>query len=178
MDTNGVVTLAKEMKKQQLKAVQSLPNAYDHDFLDEFGDLFEGSVVRTDFVQFEAKEKPKGLKTYLAAMDKAGIKPSENSMAGWINADMFVAGLRGAGPNFSRQKVIDAVNKLRNYTADGLLDGVDWTKEHTSLKVPGESCQFLSTIHDSKFDPDFSEPGKPFVCAVAKDGKLTTRYDP
>jgi len=177
MDTNGVVSLAKEMKKQQLKAVQSLPNAYDHEFLDEFGDLFEGSYVRTDFVQFEAKEKPKGLKTYLAAMDKLGVKPSENSLVGWINADMFLAGLRGAGPDFSRQKVIDAVNKLTNYTADGLVGGVDWTKQHTGLKVPGESCQFLSVIHDSKFDPTLSKPGKPFVCAVDKGGKLVTRYE-
>lgn len=178
MDTNGVVSLAKEMKKQQLKAVQSLPNAYDHDLLDEFGDLFEGSYVRTDFVQFEAKEKPKGLKTYLAAMDKLGMKPSENSLVGWINADMFLAGLRGAGPDFSRQKVIDALNKMTNYRADGLIDGVDWTKEHTALKKPGESCQFLSKIHDSKFDPSLSKPGKPFVCAIDQGGKLVTRYDP
>jgi branched-chain amino acid transport system substrate-binding protein len=178
MDTNGVVTLAKEMKKQQVKAVQYLPNAYDHDFLDEFGDLFEGSYVRTNFVQWEAKDKPKGLQTYLSAMDRAGLKPSENSIAGWLNADLFVAGLRGAGPAFSRQKVIDAINKMTNYTADGLLDGVDWTRQHTQLHKPGEACQFLSVIHDSKFDISLSKPGKPFVCAVDKGGQLTTRYDP
>ncbi|MDQ6698421.1 MAG: ABC transporter substrate-binding protein [Actinomycetota bacterium] len=178
MDTNGVVTLAKEMKKQQLKAFQYLPNGYDQSFLDDFGDLFEGSIVRTDFVQLEAKEKPKGLQNFLSAMDKAGVKPSENSLVGWINADMFVAGLRGAGPSFSRQKVIDAVNKMTNYRADGILHGVDWTKEHTALSVPGESCQFLSTIHDSKFDPTYSKPGKPFVCAVDQGGQLVTRYDP
>ncbi len=178
MDTNGVVTLAKEMKKQQLKAIQYLPNGYDQSFLDDFGDLFEGSIVRTDFVQLEAKEKPKGLQNFLSAMDKAGVKPSENSLVGWINADMFVAGLRNAGPSFSRQKVIDGVNKMTNYRAEGILHGVDWTKEHTALEVPGESCQFLSTIHDSKFDPTFSKPGKPFVCAVDQGGKLVTRYDP
>ena len=33
MDTNGVVTLAKEMKKQGLKAPQVLPNGYDHQLL-------------------------------------------------------------------------------------------------------------------------------------------------
>ena len=177
MDTNGVVTLAKEMKKQQLKAVQYLPNAYDHSFLDDFGDLFEGSYVRTDFVQFESKDKPKGLKAYLAAMDKAGLTPSENSLVGWINADLFVAGLRGAGPTFSRQKVIDAVNKMTDYTADGILEGVDWTKEHTQLKNPGEACQFISKIQDSKFDPSLSQPGKPFVCAVDQGGQLETRYE-
>ncbi len=63
MDTNGVVTLAKEMKKQGLKAPQYLPDGYDHKFLSEFGDLFEGSYVRTDFAQFELDDKPAGLQT-------------------------------------------------------------------------------------------------------------------
>lgn len=178
MDTNGVVTVAKEMKKQQVKAIQYLPNGYDQNFLDEFGDLFEGSYVRTDFVQIEAKEKPPGLQSFLSAMDKAGVKPSENSIEGWIAADMFVAGLKAAGPDFSRQKVIDAVNKMRNYTAGGIVDGVDWTKEHTALKKPGEACAFLSVIHDSKYDPSLSKPGKPFVCAIDQGGQLVTRYDP
>jgi len=177
IDTNGVVTLAKEMKKQELDAVQFLPNAYDHEFLDEFGDLFEGSFVRTDFVQFEAKEHPKGLKTYLDQIEEAGLEPSENSLVGWLNADLFVTGLREAGPRFSRQKVIDGINKLRDYDADGIIGGVDWTKLHTSVAKPGESCQFLSQIRDSKFDPVLSKPGKPFVCAVDKGGKLTTRYE-
>ena len=75
MDTNGVVTLAKEMKKQGLKAVQYLPNGYDHQFLTEFGDLFEGSYVRTDFAQFELEDKPQGLQDYLAAMEKLGKEP-------------------------------------------------------------------------------------------------------
>ena len=158
MDTNGVVTLAKEMKKQQLKAVQYLPNAYDHDFLDEFGDLFEGSVVRTDFVQFEAKDKPKGLQTYLDAMDKAGVKPSENSLVGWLNADLFVAGLRGAGPDFSRQKVIDAINKMTElHRRRDSSTGSTGPRSTPGLKTEGESCQFLSTIHDSKFDPDVQQ---------------------
>ena len=61
MDTNGVVTLAKEMKKQQLNAIQYLPDAYDHTFLSSYGDLFEGSVVRTDFTQFELPQQPPGL---------------------------------------------------------------------------------------------------------------------
>ena len=107
MDNNGVVTLAKEMKKQELKAAQSLPNAYDHDFLKEFGDLFEGSYVRTDFVPFEAKDPPEGLKKYLAAMKQAKADPSENSLVGWLNADLFVTGLKGAGAHFDRQSVIE-----------------------------------------------------------------------
>lgn len=174
MDTNGVVTLAREMRKQRLDAVQYLPNAYDHDFVDEFGDLFEGSLVRTDFVQWEVKDKPQGLARYLKWIDEAGGEPSENSLVGWLNADLFVTGLRGAGPDFDRQKVIDAVNRLTDYTADGVLDGVDWTHAHT--QVPKVPCMFLSEIEDGAFVPAFGKPSKPFVCIHDDGGKLTASY--
>ena len=123
MDTDGVITLAKEMKKQRLDAVQSLPNAYDQDFLEEYGDLFEGSYVRTDFATFELPEddQPPGLKTFLERMEEAGVTPSENAIVGWLNADLFVTGLKEAGPDFDRQKLIDAINSITDYTADGIV---------------------------------------------------------
>jgi hypothetical protein len=176
MDTNGVVTLAKEMKKQGLKAPQYLPNGYDHQFVTEFGDLFEGSYVRTDFTQFELENQPQGLQDFLAAMKKLGKEPSENSVVGWLNANLFVEGLKAAGPNFSRQGVIDAINKMTDYTADGMLDGVDWTKQHTQDKSSTEFCQFISQIKDSTFETVFSQADKPFVCAVVNGDAIDTQY--
>jgi ABC-type branched-subunit amino acid transport system substrate-binding protein len=174
MDTNGVVTLAREMRKQRLDAVQWLPNAYDHDFLAEFGDLFEGSFVRTDFVQWEVDDRPPGLESYLEWIERQGAEPSENSIVGWLNADLFVTGLREAGPDFDREAVIQAINGLTDYTAGGLLHGVDWTIRHS--QPPARYCQFVSTIEDSAFVPSFSRPGAPFVCAVAEPGAVTTDY--
>jgi ABC-type branched-subunit amino acid transport system substrate-binding protein len=178
MDTNGVVTLAKEMKKQRLNAVQSLPNAYDHEFLDEFGDLFEGSYVRTDFATFELPEKdqPPGLKLFLSKMKDAGVEPTENALAGWLNADLFIQGMKKAGPDFSRQKLIDAINTITDFTADGIVYPVDWTKAHTQTNDDDHNCQFFSVIEDGKFVPKFSRPGKPFVCPVIKPDSLGTRY--
>ena len=174
MDNNGVVTVAKEMKKQRLDAIQYMPDAYDQDFMKEFGDLFEGSVVRTDFVQFEAKDKPEGLTNFLTWIAKEGTKPNENALDGWLNANLFVDGLKKAGPNFDRPKLIDAINSMTDFTADGLIKGVDWTKAHT---MAGDTCQFFSTIQDSKFVPNYSRPGKPFVCPTAAPGnKIETRY--
>jgi ABC-type branched-subunit amino acid transport system substrate-binding protein len=178
MDTNGVVTLAKEMKKQRLDAKQSLPNAYDHEFLEEFGDLFEGSFVRTDFATFELPEEdqPEGLKLYLQQIKKAGFEPSENSVVGWLNADLFVTGLRKAGPDFSQQKVIDAINSITDYNADGLIYPVNWKRAHYLENEEQHACQFFSVIEDSEFVPKYSRPGKPFVCAVVKPDTLGTRY--
>ena len=176
MDTNGVVTLAKEMKKQGLHAPQYLPDGYDHQFLSEFGDLFEGSYVRTDFVQFEIEDKPQGLQDYLAWMQKSGKEPSNNSVVGWLNADLFVEGLKAAGPDFSRQSLIDTINKMTDYRANGLLDRVDWTIAHTQDPSTTTFCQFISKIQDSKFTMVFSEPGRPFVCAVVNGDTIDTDH--
>jgi hypothetical protein len=174
MDTNGVVTLAKEMKKQQLDAKQYLPNGYDDAFVKQYGDLFEGSIVRIDFTswQLPKKEQPEGLQQFLKWMKDN--KLNENAMAGWLNAALFVKGLQDAGPDFTRQKVIDSLNKLTAFNADGAIHPVDWTKAHTQDADPGEGCDFLSTIKNSQFVPNYSAPGKPFHCVQVKpDGTLT-----
>jgi len=162
MDLQGVVTLAKEIKKQNLKAVQYLPNGYDKEITDDFGDLFEGSYVLTFFAPFESKSKPSGLTKYLEWVKKTGAEPSENSMNGWLNANLFVDGLKKAGPQFDRQKLIDAINSMKTWTGDGALSNVDWTVAHTAL-TPLQ-CGALSKVTDGKFVPAFVPPGKHFLC--------------
>lgn len=162
MDNNGTLTLAKEMKKQGLNAPQYLPNAYNQKFISENAPFFQGSYALTFFTPFEVKQKPKGLKDFQKWMKKAGYEQNENSMAGWINAAQFVQGLRDAGPDFTRQKVVDAINAEKNFTADGLLAGLDWSVAHQA--DPPQGCNVLSKIDNGKFVPSFGQPGKPFVC--------------
>jgi len=162
MDNNGTLTLAKEMKKQGLNAVQYLPNAYNQKFISDNAPFFQNSYALTFFTPFEVKQKPKGLKDYQKWMKKNGFEQNENSMAGWINAAQFVQGLREAGPDFTRQKVVDAINAERSFTADGLLAGIDWSVAHQADQSVG--CNVLSKIGNGKFVPSFGQPGKPFVC--------------
>jgi hypothetical protein len=168
MDQNGVLNLQKEMNKQGLKAIQYLPNAYDHDFMDHYGDLFEGSYVRTSFSPFETNPQPPGLKEYTQWMGKLGKKKVELSLDGWIDADMFVTGLKAAGKDFTAQKVIDALNKMTDYNAQGLLSGLDWTKQHGDPHQPQNQvpleCSAITQIKNKKFVPAFAKPGKPFIC--------------
>lgn len=171
MDTNGVVTLATEMDKQGLDARQYLPNGYDHTFVEQYGDLFEGSVVRTDFVPIEVDEgsRPKGLTEFLAWMGTTGKTPTENAAVGWLNAALFVDGLKAAGPDFSRESVIQAINEMTDWNADGMAFGVDWTKQHTGSSEDKRFCQAFVTIEDSTFVPAFGEEGKPFTCVDGAD---------
>ncbi|MET0913726.1 MAG: ABC transporter substrate-binding protein, partial [Acidimicrobiales bacterium] len=162
MDFNGATTLQQEMRRQEMDAIQYLPNGYDYNFLAENGDLFEGSYVLTQFVPFEAEDPPEALGTYEDWIEQTGGTLGELSLAGWISADMFVTGLRAAGPEFSQQGVIDGLNQLTDYTAEGIIPGLDWTIEHTG-DAP-RACSALSLIQNSEFVPQFGEPGEPFIC--------------
>jgi len=165
MDTNGTLTLAKEIRKQGLHAIQYLSNTYNHEFIDQNAPFFEGSYTATYFTPFEVKPKPAGLNQFQHWMKRGGFKQNENSLAGWMNADLFYRGLRAAGPEFTRQRVVDAINSMTDYTAGGLVAGIDWTTAHS--QNPPQGCSVVSKIEHGKFVPTFGEPGKPFRCLQA-----------
>ncbi|HMF03179.1 MAG TPA: ABC transporter substrate-binding protein [Acidimicrobiia bacterium] len=162
MDQNGVLTLAREMKKQGVNAVQYLSNAYDHDFIKQYGDLFDGSYVTTPFAPFETRPRPAGLKEFDRWTKKTGAKQTELAVYGWVAADQFVQGLKAAGPDFTRQKVIDALNAVKAYDASGLIPPIDWTVQHRDQV--DTACQALTKIENGKFVPVFGSAGKPFIC--------------
>jgi branched-chain amino acid transport system substrate-binding protein len=176
MDNNGTLTLAKEMKKQGLNAIQYLPDAYNQKFISENAPFFQGSYALTFFTPFELKDKPTGLKNFQKWMKKGGFELNQNAMAGWLNADLFYQGLKAAGPDFTRQKVVDAINKMTDYSAGGLLGGVDWTTGHSQETTNG--CVVLSKVENGKFVPSFGEAGKPFVCYPNQPDKLPAKFVP
>jgi branched-chain amino acid transport system substrate-binding protein len=163
LDANGAFTLAREMKKQGLNAPMILPNAYNQERIEKNADVANGNYVFTVFAPFETKPKPEGLKLYEKWIKQSKGAKTENSMIGWLNADLFVRGLKAAGCDFTRQKVIDAVNQMTNYNADGLLPPVDWTKAHQQ----GSGCFAFVKIENAKFKPVFGQRGKPFLCIPA-----------
>lgn len=162
IDQNGAASLAREMRKQGLRARLYLPNAYDQEFIAKFGDLFEGSYVLTQFTPFELAVQPPGLQRFSTWMQKSGKDRSEIALAGWISADMLVAGLRAAGGNFTRQRVVDALNRMTDYDADGILPGIDWTIAHRDDSP--QICYLLLEVVHRKLVPRFGESGKPFIC--------------
>ena len=105
------------------------------------------------------------MEEYQQAMEDSGTDVNENSLAGWINADLFVTGLRAvadAGDDLTRQSLVDAINALEDYDAGGLLAGINWAEAHDT---PSETpCLSFLKIENSTFVPTLNEPGKPFVC--------------
>jgi len=168
MDLNGVFTLAKEMDKQDLDAVQIHYNAYDQEFMAKNGEFFAGDLVIPRFLAFEREPRLPEQEEFFRWMEEIGKTPVELSMIGWIAGRLLHEGLRRAGPDFDRQKVIDALNRVTDWTAGGILAPIDWTTGHVSadddITVAGESCVNFTRVEGGELVPAFGEPGKPWVC--------------
>ena len=181
LDNTEVVKLQKEMKKQHLNAVQLLPNGYDHQVLAANGSLFDGSFVETTYTPWETDPQSPATKEYLDNIKTVTDNPLEHTEVGWILAKEFVDGLKGAGPEFSQQKVIDALNAQTAYTADGLVAPIDWSKGHIDPQTHPEaraaqSCQPVVQIKGGQFVLFSAPADKPWICLSNTPGDLTPQY--
>ena len=167
VDGAGSGRIARALSDAQLDVTQYLPNGYDPEFLEEYGDVLEGSFVATEFMPFEEPEPSEGLQEFLDAMEEAGKEPNENALAGWVNAHLFVTAIEEAGENFSRESVIETINAMTDYTADGIYTPIDWTIAHERNGPVG--CNAVLQITDGELVPVFGEEGKPFVCLEAEN---------
>jgi hypothetical protein len=146
------------------------PYMYDQQFVKNAGQLFEGDYVLAQARPFEATAAGSALDTYKQWMDKTNAELSELSMYGWVNADLAYQGLKAAGPNFDRQKVIDATNKITDFTADGLVPPIDWTRQHEPAtqddpKAHGAKyeCGALLQVKNGTFQV-VADKAKPWFC--------------
>jgi ABC-type branched-subunit amino acid transport system substrate-binding protein len=182
VDANEVLKLQREMQKQGLHAVQSLPNAYDHDFVRQNAALFEGTFVESLYTPWETQPQSPATQAYLAGIKAITNDPVELTEFGWIDAMQFVDGLKGAGPEFTQKKVIDYLNTQRGYAAEGLVQPVDWSTGHIDpMKHPEvrakEECLPVMQIKGGKFVLFDAPPDKPWTCLdTAKGADQTPVY--
>jgi branched-chain amino acid transport system substrate-binding protein len=162
MDVTGNTLLSKTLHRAGLTNVkQYWPTGYDNEALAKFPDLYENVYFRTGFVPFEEAGQSPGLTQFLDEMKKRkpNTKISEVVLAGWIDADLFVSGLKAAGRQLTRQKVIDAVNAMGDYTANGIEGAIDWRVQHKASNPT--DCDAYMQVRQGKFTPIFKQP---FVC--------------
>ncbi|MBV9410563.1 MAG: ABC transporter substrate-binding protein [Acidimicrobiia bacterium] len=162
MDVTGNTLLSKTLRRAGLGNVRQFwPTGYDAQALAQFADLYEGVYFRTGFVPFEEASTSPGMTQFMNEMKKRfpNTKLSEVVVAGWINADLFVNALRAVGKDVTRQKVIDTINAMTNYSANQIEGPVNWTIQHTQ---PGPTdCDAYLQVQHGKFTPIFKQP---FVC--------------
>jgi ABC-type branched-subunit amino acid transport system substrate-binding protein len=165
MDFGGAFKISQGLKQAGVSDVTFYaPEGYREDTIKKFGKQLNNWFFGLSFVPWQDKPLPTGTKEYLAAMKKRGISPSEQSQAGWINAQLFVEGLKKAGKDFTQASVADAVNSISDFTADGMLDGQDWTSTGNGHGPGRQACTAYVEAVNAKFVPRFGKPGQPFVC--------------
>jgi len=169
IDLNGMKTLAQELRRQGMDDVKLYhPNSYDQGAVKQAGSLFEGDVVGVQFRPFESDSKGTGAEQFETWMKKQGDKPTELAMTGWINAATAYEGLLQAGPRFNRDKVTASTNAITDWTADGLLEPINWTTAHTPYtkanpEKEDRACAAMVVVKDGKFVP-IGSASKPWNC--------------
>ena len=165
MDLDGNVAAAKAVHQAGLNVKVYSPQGYDSATPKKYGSAVDGFYFQTIFRPFEAVGSNKAEKLYLAQMKANNYPTSELSLVGWMNGMLFTQALKDAGPNFTQQKVIDAVNKMSKWTAEGLLPPIDYTQwPRTNQRPNSLSCTATVQIKNGKFNLVFAKPAKPFVC--------------
>jgi ABC-type branched-subunit amino acid transport system substrate-binding protein len=173
-DLNAQKTLAQELQRQGMGDVPMYhANTYNQQFVKDADPLFEGDFIDVQFRPFEAAGTP-ALDAFQKWITKTGSKPTELAMVGWINATLAFQGLLAAGPQFDRAKVLAATNAIEDFTADGLVNAVDWSVAHepytqaTRSKAKELECGTVVTVKDATFEQVGSR-SKPWLCWDSSD---------
>jgi ABC-type branched-subunit amino acid transport system substrate-binding protein len=140
------------------------PEGYKQSTLENAGEALEGWIFRLGFAPWHGEGLPKGTRQFLKAMKKRDLEPSEHNQAGWINAALFVEGLELAGKNPTRESVIEAINGITDFTADGMLPPIGWQVGGGGHSAGNEACDVYEEVQDGEFVTIFGLPGQPFVC--------------
>ncbi len=169
MDLSGNTLLSRTMHQDGMGSVaQYWLNGYDEAAIAKFSNLMQGVYFLIGHVPFESARlsagKYPGMELYLRELAKyyPHDLPGEASLAGWVDADMFVTGLRMVGRDLTRTKLIDALNSLTAFTADGIVAPIDWRYEHRS--VGPVDCNVYVRALGGRFVPLYGSARTVFTC--------------
>ena len=169
MDLSGNILLSRTMRQDGMGSVaQYWLDGYDEAAIAKFSSLMQGAYFLIGHVPFEAAKlspgKYPGMDKYLKELAKyfPGELPGEASLAGWVDADMFVTGLRLAGRDLTRTRLIADLNQLTSYTADGIVSPIDWRLEHNRNGLV--DCNVYVRAIGGHYVPLFGSSRTAFTC--------------
>jgi ABC-type branched-subunit amino acid transport system substrate-binding protein len=169
MDLSGNILLSRTMRQDGMGSVaQYWLSGYDEAAIAKFSSLMQGVYFLIGHVPFESAKlspgKYPGIDLYLSKLAKyfPGELPGEASLAGWVDAEMFVTGLRLVGRDLTRIRLVDALNSLTSFTADGIVSPIDWRLEHRSNGLV--DCNVYVRAIGGRFVPLFGSSRTVFTC--------------
>jgi len=182
MDIGGEVNIAQSLRRAGLTNVKFYaPEGYDPQTLAKYGRELNDFYFLIDFWPFEDAKTSKSLQRFIKEMNAIHKPINEQALAGWIDADLLYKGIKTAGPNFTQQSVVRAINTFNGYTADGLRPPVNWgfdghgPPNNMGNTVPSgtEGCAAYVRAVNGKFVPQFGQPDQPFLCVPINPGPPT-----
>ncbi|MGB9112449.1 MAG: ABC transporter substrate-binding protein [Acidimicrobiales bacterium] len=177
LDLTGNVLLANTMHEEGLTGVtQFWFDGYDESALRQFHSSMQGVYFFLSNVPFEVTTldpgKYPGMDDFIAALKQyePNSAPSEAALAGWQSADLFVEGLKKVGRDVTRSRLVAALNKLSDYTADGIDAPIDWQSAHAAV-TPPYNCGAFVQVQGARFVPVYGTPPSVFSCFPSPDPK-------
>ncbi|MDP2288217.1 MAG: ABC transporter substrate-binding protein [Actinomycetota bacterium] len=124
------------------------------DVVAKTGDILEGALAATSGTKPLSLDDP-AVTAYVDAMNAAGLN-TETSFAsvGYVAADLFIRGLKEAGPCASRSDFVTNLRAVTDYDGAGLsIAPVSFAPGLTPNGDPSR-CQWFLEVKDGKFVPD------------------------
>ena len=148
VDQQETLILAKEIAKQHLDAVQYVNNLYNPQFVHDNAQYLEGDVRGTAVRRVREHAADPGRAGIRGLDGQARTSRSPRSRAtGGSTRSSSCTGSSSPAPNFSQQKVIDALNRDTHFDADGMIVPIDWTKQHNDPAGPnGTANQYAGKL--------------------------------
>ncbi len=169
MDLSGNVTLSDALHQEGIGNVHQLwMSGYDPSAVKSEGAAMEGTYAIISNVPFDAPSlhpgSYPGMAAFLAAMKRyyPGEQPNEAALSGWVNANLFVDGLRAAGPYLTRARLVNAINHMKSFTAGRILAPINWEVSHAPA-TPG-NCSVYLQVRNGHFVPAFPSRTTVWTC--------------
>jgi branched-chain amino acid transport system substrate-binding protein len=141
-----IVTL--ELMGVKLKA-SLLPTGYGGDILASKAAVQAGQGIDFEPIGVPAEANTAGTRQRAADLAAVGVKtdPTFAEQEAFLTLAAFVAGLKAAGSNPTRQSFMAAMNKITNFTADGLLTPPVNFRQY----IPNNGCLYVVKLTGAKF---------------------------
>ncbi len=168
MTVTGNVSLARDVQQYGLHVHQLWFDGADATVVKKYKSLLQGVLFDLQNVpQSAAARDPgvyPGLITYLRAMKRYSPGYVDNALAleGWESAALMVAGMKAAGKHLTQASVVAATNQIRDFTATGLEQPVNWRIDH--VRETRKSCTAFVEVKGSTAVPVYGKGKEVFVC--------------
>lgn len=185
LDANGIKAVGEEMRRQGLDVPIVQNEGYDTDFIGANPEGYEGALVLSSIRPHEANNEGTDRALFEEWMAETGAETTPSIAAhGWVLARLAYEGLLAAGPEFSRQALVDGVNSIEDYTAGGLLS-TQWdvgrqhetpTNEDPDTHGWQPYCYFILQVSDGQ--PELLAPSTPDEPGLCWESRASESIEP